>query len=64
MSQKKAQRVSYVCSTCGSTHVKADAYAVWNTKTQQWEVETTFDKGAYCEACDGETGLKEVKLLS
>jgi ribosomal protein L37AE/L43A len=51
-----------VCSYCGSENVKADAYAVWNTDTQQWEVSATFDKGAYCDECDGETRInwKEV----
>ena len=44
-----------VCSHCGSENVKVDAYAVWDAETQQWEVSETFDKGAYCQECDGET---------
>jgi hypothetical protein len=46
-----------VCSHCGSENIKADAYAVWDRDRQQWEVSETFDKGAYCEICDGATRI-------
>ena len=46
-----------VCSLCGSENIKADAYAVWDPETQQWELSETFDKGAYCQGCDGETRI-------
>lgn len=51
-----------VCSHCGSEDVKADAYAVWSKTSQEWEVEDTFDKGAWCNDCDGETRINEVPL--
>mgnify|MGYP000923937903 CR=1 FL=1 len=47
-----------VCATCGSDKVYADAYAVWDTSGQAWELAQTFDKGAFCNICDGETRLK------
>ena len=56
MSEAKKQYP--VCATCGSDDVKADAYVVWNTPAQTWEVASVFDKGAVCEACGGETRLK------
>lgn len=52
----------FVCRTCKSEDVLCDAYAAWNTTTQEWEVENTFDKGAYCNVCDGETRLDMVEL--
>jgi hypothetical protein len=47
-----------VCRHCGSENVKADAYAVWDVDAQQWEISETFDKGAFCEPCDGETRIE------
>lgn len=57
-----AKLIKMVCATCGSDDVKADAYATWNTETQEWECAQTFDKGAYCNKCDGETTLEEKPL--
>jgi hypothetical protein len=51
-------RVKMVCGTCGSENVLADAYASWNKKSQEWEVQNTFYKGGYCEDCDGETKVE------
>jgi hypothetical protein len=50
----KPQRVKMVCEICGSDDVLADAYAEWNVETQEWELQNTFDKGSWCNACDGE----------
>jgi hypothetical protein len=46
-----------VCSHCRSESIKADACAVWDPETQQWELSETFDKGACCQECDGETRI-------
>lgn len=46
-----------VCSTCGSEEVRRDAYASWNTKTQEWELITTFDN-TDCEQCGGQCSLE------
>jgi hypothetical protein len=51
-----------VCSFCGSDNVRADAYAQWNRDRQEWELTTTFDKGAVCEPCGGETSLEWRKV--
>ncbi|AMN44714.1 hypothetical protein [Rhodoplanes sp. Z2-YC6860] len=53
-----SRKLIAVCATCGSDRVLSDAYAAWDVATQQWELMQTFDKGAYCEQCDGETRLK------
>lgn len=55
-------RVKYVCSECGSDDVLADAYAEWDEEHQRWELTDTFDKGAHCNACDGETRLEEISI--
>lgn len=47
-----------VCAYCGSREVQADAYAAWDFASQSWELVNTFDKGAYCEQCDGETRIE------
>jgi hypothetical protein len=46
-----------VCYHCGSGDVLCDAYAAWDVDSQQWELSSTFDKGAFCNACDGETRI-------
>ena len=45
------------CARCNSTDVRADAYAEFNVDTGEWELSATFDKGAVCEICGGETRL-------
>jgi|2_EtaG_2_1085320.scaffolds.fasta_scaffold354327_1 hypothetical protein len=51
--------VTKVCRYCGSENVLADAYAQWNKEDQEWEVRTVYDKGHYCDDCDGETSIKD-----
>lgn len=60
MTKRKPKRVKMICGHCGGENVQADAYAHWNVETQQWELTNTFDKGAICDDCDGETRIKEV----
>jgi hypothetical protein len=55
-------KVKMVCAHCGSDEVRADAYAQWDVEAQEWEVAQTFDKGAYCSKCDGETRIEELPL--
>jgi hypothetical protein len=43
-----------VCAECGSDHVRADAYAVWDIENQQWQLSATFDKGSVCETCESD----------
>ena len=49
-------KIVMVCSYCGSPNVVTDAYASWNTDTQSWELETTFDDG-FCYNCEGPATL-------
>ena len=55
-------RIKIVCRECGSEDVLSDAYAAWNRRAQRWELVDTFDKGAHCNACDGETRLDEIEI--
>jgi hypothetical protein len=57
-----SKKVKMVCAQCGSDEVRADAYAAWDVESQSWELAQTFDKGAYCDKCDGETRLEERPL--
>ena len=54
--------VKIVCSYCGSDDVLIDAYAQWNVEKQEMEVAQTFDKGHYCNQCDGECSIDEVEI--
>ncbi len=56
--QHHQHAVQKVCTKCGSTDVRLDAWAVWNTDTQQWELEQTFDQ-AYCNGCEGDTSIED-----
>jgi hypothetical protein len=60
--RKEKDRIDIRCAHCGSTRVLKDAWAAWNIDTQAWELHSTMDKPNWCEKCDGETSLKEVKL--
>ena len=53
-----------VCTTCRGINVMCDAYAIWNLQRQEWELSNTFDKGAYCDDCDGETTIDEEEVTS
>lgn len=55
------KRVAFVCGTCGSDDVSRDAWADWDTRTQQWVLRCAFDY-AYCHRCASETRLVEVQL--
>jgi hypothetical protein len=57
-----SKKVTKVCAHCGSEDVVADAYAEWDVESQKWEVAQTFEKGAYCSQCDGETRIEERPL--
>lgn len=39
------------CKYCDSTDVKLDAFASWDTETQQWVLAVTYDNG-FCSACE------------
>ena len=54
--------ITYVCNHCGSDDVLADAYAQWNPEGRCWEVATTFDKGSWCNPCEGEATLEQIPL--
>jgi hypothetical protein len=52
-----------VCRQCGSDDVSRDAWADWDTGTQQWVLRCAFDY-AHCHKCDGETSITEVELAT
>lgn len=54
-------RFSYVCSHCGSSAIKWDAYAEWDDESQEFVLAATFDQ-AYCDDCGGETATDEIDL--
>lgn len=55
-------KVKMVCAECGDESVLADAYVQWNIETQDWDVANVFEKGGYCDTCEGEARYNEVKI--
>ena len=47
-----------VCRQCGNEDVLHDAYAIWNREAQRFEVYNTFDKGSYCNTCEGDCSIE------
>lgn len=56
-----SKRVTFVFNVCGSDDVSRDAWADWDTRSQQWVLRCTFNY-AHCHRCDCETLLAEVEL--
>lgn len=52
-------RIHMVCEKCGSTDVRADAFAGWDKDAAQWVLHSTYDQ-KYCETCDCSTSLLEI----
>ena len=55
-------RGAMICAKCGGQNVLADAYCSWSVEEQQWEIASTFEKGAVCEDCDGPCWIEEREL--
>ena len=53
--------VKYTCKMCSSDDVFVDAIAAFDTVSQQWELQSTYDQ-AYCVDCDSETDIEEMEL--
>lgn len=51
-----------VCAKCGSEDVQLDAWATWNVKTQQYDVDI-MDKGHCCNGkCQGICKIKIIEV--
>jgi hypothetical protein len=57
------KRITFICSTCGSTKVTRDAWAEWDEASQQWVLGAAYDY-SFCHDCENETRMKEVTLPS
>ncbi len=51
-----------VCHECGSSDVLCDAFAEWDVDEQEWVLNSTYDKGAQCETCQGECRIDFIPL--
>lgn len=58
-----AMKVEYICNRCGGNDISRDAWADWDTESQQWVLRVAFDY-AHCHDCDGETRLIERQLVN
>lgn len=55
------KRTEIICGNCGGDNVSRDAWANWDTGTQQWVLGAVFDYGQ-CHDCGEESSLEEVEL--
>lgn len=53
--------VEVICSSCGGDEVRKDAFAEWDTKLQQWTLNSTYDF-TICDGCGEEDCAREVEL--
>jgi hypothetical protein len=54
-------KLKMICTECGSTDVRRDAWANWCEKIQDWELAEVYDN-AFCIDCDGECSIKEEEI--
>ena len=55
------KRINIVCGDCGSDSVSRDAWANWDTRSQDWVLGAVFDDG-HCHRCESKSRLKEVEI--
>ncbi len=55
-------KLKMVCSICKSEDVLCDAFAEWDYDKQEWSLQNTFDKGSYCQNCDGECRIDTIEI--
>lgn len=55
-------KLEMVCGTCGSNEVSRDAWADWDSASQQWVLGAVFDYG-HCHACQGKTSIEEKPMI-
>lgn len=51
-------KIEYICDKCDSDNISRDAWANWDTSTQEWVLGAVFDY-AHCHDCDAEARLVE-----
>ena len=56
------QKLIPVCNRCGCSDIVADAAARWDVESQKWEISDVYEKGHYCEECNGETRIDFIIL--
>ncbi len=61
MTAETPRRVKIVCSHCGSDQVVRDAWAIWNTENQHWELHSMYDH-TQCDICGKEDAVKQVEI--
>ena len=48
--------IRMICENCGSEDVLADAWTVWSTAEQRWDIGEVFEYG-HCNRCNGEARI-------
>lgn len=49
----------FICATCGSENISADAIAYWSKEEQEWKISGLMDEGHSCDDCGADVTLEE-----
>lgn len=56
------KKIKKVCSKCGSTELKWDAWAIWNEDKQDFDLYNCFDY-VWCDGCESEVDeINEIEI--
>ena len=58
LTELQNRRAIPACSKCGSHNVRAEAFAVWNERTQDWRIAELLDGNTVCTACGRDCEIK------
>jgi hypothetical protein len=56
----KMQKITYVCTECGSDDIRKDAVVAWDVETQTWVLTSIFDNSDCCSC--GNSGNYAIKI--
>jgi|GEM_PF-6030467 len=59
LSDCEESRSHQLCAVCGSTNVRADAFAEWDADQGIWALHSTYDE-THCESCSMQSSLIEI----
>jgi len=62
IAHRHATRSTPVCAVCQSDDTTSRATVQWSNEAQEWELASTFDQPAHCNACGGACAITWLPL--
>lgn len=56
--QSLHKRAIPMCSKCGSSDIRCEAFASWNERLQDWRVAELIETNQVCNACGQDCDIK------